>query len=254
MKHLRIIIAAIAATTVIVSSAWTLPKERLTYDIMYKWGLINKKAGNVSITTSDITHDRFKAQLVATSASWADKFYMVRDTLRGHINPQNFLPSYYERVAHEGSHFSHDILHYTRNAKEVSADAKLWRKKKNEEMWTDNRTHHAQGTTLDMLSAFYYMRQLDYASMQPGSAVKLNIFSGKKKEYLTIHYRGLDQVKIGKVKYPAYHITFTFTQEGGKVSSDNMDAWISTADHRIPLLMEGKLPVGKVRAIYSGQH
>ena len=28
-----------------MASAWNVPKERVTYDIMYKWGLINKKAG-----------------------------------------------------------------------------------------------------------------------------------------------------------------------------------------------------------------
>jgi hypothetical protein len=31
-----------------------------------------------------------------------------------------------------------------------------------------------------------------------------------------------------------------------------MDAWISTTSSRIPLLMEGKLPVGKIRCFYSG--
>lgn len=88
--------------------------------------------------------------------------------------------------------------------------------------------------------------------MESGESVRLNIFSGKKKEFLTIHYRGLTDVKLNKERLPAYHITFTFTQEGGKVSSDAMDAWISTGAARIPLLLEGKLPVGKVRALYSG--
>ena len=60
-------------------------------------------------------------------------------------------------------------------------------------------------------------------------------------------------MEIDKKKYPSYHITFTFTTAGGKTSSDNMDAWISSGTDRIPLLLEGKLPVGKVRAIYSGE-
>ncbi len=30
---------------------WNVPRERLTYDVMYKWGLINKKAGSVSLVT-----------------------------------------------------------------------------------------------------------------------------------------------------------------------------------------------------------
>ena len=44
-----------------------------------------------------------------------------------------------------------------------------------------------------------------------------------------------------------------FTTDDGRISSDKMDAWIYTAQSRIPLLMEGKLPVGKVRALYSGR-
>lgn len=253
MKRLRnIFLLLLVAATAMTANAWTLPKESLTYNIMYKWGLINKKAGEVTLTTSNISHKEFKSLLVAASAPWADKFFMVRDTLRGNIHPTTFLPTYYERIAHEGSHFSHDILNYTRTGSNVTAHARIWRQKKGEEMSTDTKTHQAQGTTLDMLSAFYYMRQLNYPAMNPGSAVKLNIFSGKKKEILTIHYHGIDQVKLDKNKYPAYHITFTFTQENGKVSSDNMDAWISTTDSRIPLLMEGKLPVGKVRALYAG--
>ena len=31
-----------------------------------------------------------------------------------------------------------------------------------------------------------------------------------------------------------------------------MDAWISTEPNRIPLRLEGKLPVGKVQCFYSG--
>ncbi len=31
-----------------------------------------------------------------------------------------------------------------------------------------------------------------------------------------------------------------------------MDAWISTSHDRIPVKLEGKLPVGKVRCFYTG--
>lgn len=32
-----------------------------------------------------------------------------------------------------------------------------------------------------------------------------------------------------------------------------MDAWIGTGSQRIPLKMEGKLPVGKVQCFYAGE-
>ncbi len=222
---------------------------------MYKWGLINKKAGSATIQTfTDNSPKEFRAILTAASAPWADKFFLVRDTLKGTINKETFFPSYYEKISHEGGAFDHDILNYTRSGNTVTAQANMWRKRKKETeiRRIDDMTHTAEGLTMDMLSAFYYMRQIPYSTMQKGESVTLNVFSGKKKEILTIHYQGTEDVELDKKKYPAYHITFTFTTAGGKTSSDNMDAWISTAPERIPLLLEGKLPVGKVRALYSG--
>ena len=53
-------------------------------------------------------------------------------------------------------------------------------------------------------------------------------------------------------KRQAYHITFKFTQEGGKKSSDDLDAWMSTDEARIPILLVGKLPVGQIKCYYKG--
>lgn len=251
----NIIFAIVAAICLpLAAAAWNVPKENLTYDVMYKWGLINKKAGSVSLTTTPhAAKQEFDAHLVGATAPWADHFFMLRDTLKGTISSQNFYPSYYEKIAHEGGAYDRDLLYYTRSGNYVKANCTLWRRRKKEKVIErSEQVHEAEGVTLDMLSSFYFMRQLDFASMKKGESVRLNVFSGKKKEFLTIHFQGVEDVKIGKKRYPSYHITFTFTTEGGATSSDNMDAWISTHGTRIPLLMEGKLPVGKVRAIYSG--
>ena len=106
------------------------------------------------------------------------------------------------------------------------------------------------GTTLDMLSSFYYMRHVDYPSMKPGQSVVTNIFSGTKKEILNITYHGLNEVELDKKKYTCYYITFTFTQGNGKKSSDDMSAWISTDSSRIPIKLMGSLPVGSIRCYY----
>jgi len=255
----NIITAIVAAIGLFCSAvqaiAWDVPKEHLTYNVMYKWGLINKKAGSVSITTLPSTSSReFKSELTGATAPWADHFFMLRDTLKGSIDSHTFFPSYYEKIAHEGGAYDRDLLHYRREGNRVTADATLWRRRKKEKtVEKSEMVHEAEGATLDMLSAFYYMRQLPFDTMKRGDSVRLNIFSGKKKELLTIHFDGPAKVKVGKQSRPSWHITFTFTTEGGATSSDPMDAWISTDSTHIPLLMEGKLPVGKVRAVYSGE-
>ena len=110
----------------------------------------------------------------------------------------------------------------------------------------------ATGTTVDMLSVYYYMRSIDYANMKNGQVMKLNIFSGKRKELLTIKYLGTEKVTCDNKTYNCYHITFTFTSNGKTKTSDDMDAWISTDSRRIPVKLEGTLTVGKVQCFYTG--
>lgn len=256
MKNLKTLIPTLlfALLPLISAKAWEVPKENLSYDIMYKWGLVNKKTGTVTISTETPKNGRFKARLTGATAPWADHIYKLRDTLRGTIDAQKLVPYSYEKIAYEGGDFNHDNITFTHSSS--GTDAKVIhrrKKKKDTEVKVTNKNLHADGTTLDMLSAFYYMRNIDYSKMKKGQTVKLHVFSGSQSEILTIHYEGLESIELQNKKVDTYHITFTFTSGSGKKTSDNMDAWLSTSPAHIPLLMEGKLPVGKVRAVYSGK-
>lgn len=225
--------------------------ESINYRVMYKWGLVNKKAGMVNLSTHRTGASTIDAKLVARSEKWADAFYAVRDTLLGSMNISTLEPSYYEKITHEGGEYKRDYIKYSRSGNHVSATCQRWKQKsKKDEISHSEITLEAEGLTLDMLSSFYYMRSLGYASMKPGHRTELTVFSGKRKELLTITYHGTETIKIDKTEYPAYKISFSFTGEGGKKTSDDMEAWISTASNRIPLKLEGKLPVGKVQCFY----
>jgi hypothetical protein len=225
--------------------------ESVNYRVMYKWGLVNKQAGRVNLSTRRAGSGAIDARLVARSEKWADAFYSVRDTLLGRMNIATMEPSYYEKITHEGGEYKRDLINYTRKGNHVSATCKRWKQKSKKKPLTESEIKlEAEGLTLDMLSSFYYMRSLDYAAMKPGDKKGLTVFSGKRKERLTITYHGRENVKIDKEEYPAYKISFSFTGEGGKKTSDDMEAWISTAPDRIPLKLEGKLPVGKVQCFY----
>ena len=54
-----------------------------------------------------------------------------------------------------------------------------------------------------------------------------------------------------KSRHQAHHIKLQFTQDGGKKSSDDIDAYISTMPNRIPLLVVGKLPIGEIKCYYT---
>lgn len=253
LRAITTIIVIALATSITALATWQVPKETLSYDIMYKWGLVNKKAGTVKITTAIPTSGQtFNATLTGATAKWADRFYKVRDTLRANIDRQRLIPYKYEKIALEGGDYTHDQLTFTHSSTIASAQViHQTKQKKDTEITETRRELKATGITLDMLSSFYYMRHIDYNTMKKGQTIRLNVFSGKQKEILTIHYEGLETIDLDGTKIPTYHITFTFTSDSGNKTSDNMDAWLTTTPAKIPVLLEGKLPVGKVRAIYS---
>lgn len=237
---------ALAALLCTTAAARSFDNENLRYKVLYKWGLINKTAGYADISMRR-SGERCMGVLYAASEPWADRFFKLRDTLVSTMRPADFTPFRYEKKAHEGNEVKHDIVEFSRNGYNFTGQCvrKVW--KKGELFRDETRTLSATGTTVDMMSSFYYMRNLPFEQWKPGHTTTINIFSGKQQEKLTLKYQGTDDVELKGKKYKCYHITFIFTGDGGKKTSDNMDAWISTGESRVPLKLEGKLPVGKVQ-------
>lgn len=251
-RTLLLLIAAAACLVALASGSYSPAPESLNYKVMFKWGLINKQAGSANLTLTN--HDSvLHTRLTAKSAPWADRIFTVRDTLIGRMN-RSLEPLYYEKIAHEGNEHKHDVVEfdYSRDGLVVgNCLRKVY--KKGRLSVDETRSMEAPDKAVDMLTSFYYMRALPFGSMQPGEQVSVVIFSGKQKETLSMKYIGTEDITIDKNVHPTYHVRFTFTSKGGTKSSDDMDAWISSCPRRIPLMMEGKLPVGKVKCYYVSE-
>jgi hypothetical protein len=225
--------------------------EDLSYVVEYKWGLINKDAGTA---TMSLRRDgtRYNAKLAARTLPWADKLYRVRDTLSVTMKRQSLAPEVYRKIAHEGGSYNRDVVKYAYSGSEVVGKVTRHRRKKNADTTSQSDTTlYSTGPTFDMLSVFYYLRGLDYASMQSGERVTAGIFSGKTVEKLIVTYRGVQQVKVRDKTWSAYYLTFSFTHNG-KATGETMSTWISVDAPHIPLKVVGKLAVGKVQAFYTG--
>ncbi|MDO4318947.1 MAG: DUF3108 domain-containing protein [Bacteroidales bacterium] len=245
-KFITISLFVLLAWMSVFAATPDFTNETVSYKVMYKWGLINKQAGRATI---NIRHegDKYLMALVARSEPWADKFFCVRDTLIGSMNARTFTPIIYEKMSHEGAEDKHDVVRFERHGNTVTGYCTRRVIKKGQLKIDDSRVLKAEGVTVDMLSSFYYMRSLPFDKWHQGQQSTINIFSGKRKELLTFKYHGIEDVKIDGKVYRCYHITFIFTGDGGRKSSDDMDAWLTADSRRLPVQLEGKLPVGKVR-------
>lgn len=244
----RILVTLLLVTAIVLpQQVWgrDFGNETLNYEIVYHWGMIWKHAGDATLSLKK-TSSGYNAQLTGKTRSWADKVYPVRDTLKCTMDA-NLRPLRYEKLTHEKDYYARDVVKFSYNYSHTSAHCTRYRKS-----GTTSIDLSAKAQAYDMLSVFYMLRNLDYNELSRNKNYTTVIFSGKEKEYLTINYKGVETIKMRDgSKLKAHCIAFKFTQEGGKKSSDNITAWMSTDESRIPLMLVGKLPVGEVKCYYK---
>lgn len=244
-----LLLCAFAFLSPTAMGAKPFPDETLRYVVSYKWGMIHKDAAEAKLTLRN-SGDKYHVMLAAKTKPWADKFYSVRDTLKATIRRHGLVPVSYTKITHEKGKYARDEVKYSKSGNKTIGHAKRYRpNKETGGMNVKEKTLTGSGPVYDMLSVFYYLRHIDYNLLNRNKVYVATVFSGNKSEKITIHSLGKEKIKMrNKTTREGYHIRFNFTQEGGKKSSDDIDAWISTDEHHIPLYVVGKLPIGEVRA------
>ena len=245
----KILLAAVCAAAAYATAAadTKFADETLKYVITYKWGLITKDSGDATLSLKN-QGPNYYIKLTGKTKPWADGLFHVRDTLISVMDKAKFRPISYTKVAHEGGKYAKDVIEYSYSGSKVGGKATKYREKKGTTK-TEQIELSATGDTFDMLSVFYWLRSIDPATLPIGQKVTATLFSGSHEETVKIWKVGQESIKVRDgSKRDAWHIRFTFTSKGGKKTSDNIDAWISKDDRRIPLEIKGKLPLGHVNA------
>ena len=158
--------------------------------------------------------------------------------------------TYYAKLADENGTYRKDEVNYTYDGNSTTGNIRLYRPKRNA---IEDYTLTEPGIVYDMLSIFYVIRTFDFRAMEMYQIYNTKIFSGKNLEYLEIEYLGQEILKQNKKEYSTYKLHFRFYDRTGKKTSDKISAWISTDNKRIPLKVEGKLPLGSMKAVYTGE-
>lgn len=252
MKKIFMMIGAAVASMAMTAGAWTVPDETLHYSVNFKWGLIDANAGIATLTTENVTGtNSFRATLTGKSVDLLGHYYAVGDTMVGSIMADTMQPVYTQHLSRESGVFSIETVTY-----DTSGDSSLGNVVKelpDGKVVRSRVSHYGGGLTLDLLAVFYYIRQIDYENMTPGENVRVNIFSGKNPETLTVTYDGRNEMEFDGASRQVYDISLTFSAEnGGTVNTDRMRVSISAGNDRVPLLIDGSLKIGHLVCRYVG--
>ena len=247
MLKKRIWICAVLLAASVVAWGKSFGNESLDYHIVYHWGLIWKHAASATLEIKE-KGANYEAKLCARTLSWVDNIYKVRDTLYATIERERFVPLKYVKATHEKGYDAFDVVEFSYKGNTTTGKCTRVRPGKED----SKKVLTAEGKAYDMLSVFYLLRSLDMQKLKAEKTYKTTVFSGIHKEALVIKYVGVERIELrDDSRHFAHHVKFTFTQDGKKKSSDDIDAWISANDSAIPLMLRGKLPIGEVRVFYS---
>lgn len=223
-----------------------IPPTELNYNVHYHWGLIdiNIAHGQVNMSTSG---DQFNATLDGNSIPWNGRVFCISDTLQATMTPGSPLSQ--ETVTYQnGWYLKPKVQQYRSDAFSPDDPANYKNIHGQGTLNADGQTMEAVTVTSDMLAMFYYYRQIDFESMQPGQQITIPI-SGGFADSVLVTYKGKSTYNTGGMTYQTYDTEFEYSYHG-VMSGYQVQAQVSVGN-RIPVLLSASLPVGHVEMIYE---
>jgi len=222
--------------------------EQLTYDLYWKKGFVNMKAGHSTLNTVSQTYngqDAYKTTLTAKSSGMVDKVFFINDTLSAYYTKQ-IVPLAFYKNAEEGKNHTIENMTYAYSGGKVNVHTK--RVRDGEQKFDENIT--VNSCVYDMVSVVLYARTLDYSGMKKGDEKRVDFITGKKKAYMIIEHGGIENVKANDDKtYSCIKLVLSIQTEAFEDKEESMKVYITNDNNRLPVRLDTKLNFGSTRAM-----
>lgn len=224
--------------------------EHITYEVAYNWGVVWVDAGKVYFKTDTVREDghlAFYFDSYGESYKFYDWFYKVRDRFQGTVVCNTFQPVWFARDTYEGGYSVNNRYDFRWDAGKVVSHTSNSR----EALSID--TLAIKPCTLDVLSAVYYARTLDFKSLKVNDKIPISCIIDGEFYDLYIRYLGreMKRNRDGKaydcIKFSAMLVEGTIFAGG-----EDMVVWVTADENKIPIMVEAKILIGSVKAYLTG--
>ena len=211
------------------------PGELMEFSIDY--GVVN--AGTATLEVVGLTEHNgrqvYHIQSKANSNRFFSAFYKVRDKVVSYIDVETLGSAYFEKRLREGDY---------RKTVEIDFDhmANLAR-------YRDGRTFEILPGTHDVLSAFFYIRNLDLA---PGKVYSVPAHSSRRTYDLRVIVHGRETVEVKAGTYACFVVEPVLEGEGLFKHEGKLTLYITDDEFRVPVLIKTKVPVGSIDVQLTG--
>lgn len=206
--------------------------ETLTYLLYY--GLLNGGMGTLEVKKSNLDgRPVYHARAIARTIGLAEKLYRVEDIYESFMDESTGMPLKAIRNISEGRYRYYNEVFFLRDSNMVFSQRSGY--------------HKTPEGIIDMVSALYYLREIDRSGINMGDTIKLVTYFADEIYPLNIRYRGKEvlKTKLGKFNCEV----FAPVTEPGRVfkTEDDMLMWFSDDANFIPLRIQFNMWVGSMK-------
>lgn len=241
MKKIYLLIITLIATASL-SIAQTLPYlktptfkegEKLSYKL--KYGFISAANGVLSVNKSKLEFSNknvFHLSAFGQTSSGFSIFYTVKNKYDSYIDGNTYQPYLYTEDIHENRYTRKEYATFD-HSKHTVKGAKGTFKSPTSQLF-------------DLVSAYYFARNLDLSSLKPGDSFKIPYFLNDEVAELKVSYVGTEKIKTSLGTLDCIKLNPEI--KPGRIFKDNskLYLWVTNDGNRIPVKAQVEILIGSV--------
>jgi hypothetical protein len=207
--------------------------EKIKYKL--KYGFITAAEATIQVVETDIKFNNkptYHLSVTGSTSGTFDIFYKVRNRYDSYIDQKGFTPFLYTENIHEGNYRRNDKVRFYQDDKTVIGKKGTFKSPVNQ--------------TFDLVSAYYFARNLDLSDVKQGDIISLNYFLDDEIIPLSIEYIGKEVIKtsLGTVRC----LKFSPSIKPGRVfrKDSKLYLWVTDDGNRIPVKAEAEVLIGSI--------
>lgn len=165
-------------------------------------------------------------------------FFEVDDVYESYFDMDTIKPYLFKRKIDEGGYKKHRITSFNYESKQAYV----------QDFTNQKDTSVAFTNVQDMMSSFYYLRNIETKDLKNGDEIALDMFMDSQVYPFKLRFLGRQvlRTKFGKVN----SLVFKPLVQSGRIfkEQESVTIWITDDANKIPIKMQASLAVGSLRA------
>ncbi len=205
------------------------PGEKMSFSIDY--GIVNAGEGTLEVLGLGEFNGRtvYRVESSANSNRFFSSVYKVRDKVISYIDVETQTSLYFYKRLREGDY---------KKTVEITFDQEAGRA-----LYADGQEFESVSGVQDVLSAFFFVRNLDLA---PGNVYSVPAHSSRRTYDLKVFVHGRERVEVKAGAFDCFVVEPMIEGDGLFKHEGKLTMYITDDEHRVPVLIKTKVPVGSI--------